>query len=171
MQILETLDEHAKKKKVPYLLIGGHAMNLLGFPRQTSDLDLLVKKSEASYWEEMILALGYECFQKHHVFCRYSAKGLDNWPIDLMLVDDEVFESLLAESIERELSGCSVHIPSAQHMIALKLHALKQHHPHREAKDTLDIAELLRLHEISNEEFQRMCEKYGRIDLYDKFKR
>ncbi len=114
---------------------------------------------------------GYECHQKHDVFCRYSPKGLDNWPIDLMLVNDRVFEPLMVDSVTAELSQCTVRIPSAHHMIALKLHALKQRHEHREAKDSLDVAELLRLNEISNEEFQHMCKKYDRMDLYDKFKK
>lgn len=171
MQLLKTLSEYSKNENLSFLLIGGHAVNALGYARQTSDLDMLIKRSDREAFTEKILSLDYVKFQDHEVFLRFKPDTLDNWPIDLMLVEDSVFQSLHDGAKEVEFSGADVLVPSPKHMIALKLHALKEKQEHREARDILDVIELLRLHTLDDDELRLMCEKYGRIDLYERLKK
>ena len=46
MIIYEDILREFRKQKVKYVLVGGIAVNLLGFLRTTSDLDILVEMSD-----------------------------------------------------------------------------------------------------------------------------
>lgn len=154
-----------------FLLIGGHAISAYGFRRQTGDIDLLVSKKSRDFWINLIESLGYTSTQKHEVFARFQPLDPGAWPFDLMFVSDEVFSALFAESNEITIGTAHVRIPSVRHMMALKLHALKQRQKHREIKDELDVSKLYELGIVPEDEFRQLCEKYDRIDVYDKFKK
>ena len=66
---------------------------------------------------------------------RSSAGAID---LDVMLVSDETFEKMAAQSKVTEFEQTPVSIPSIEHLIALKLHALKQDLRHRRLRDADD---------------------------------
>lgn len=173
MKLLDQLNTRALQHDIRYLIIGGHAINAYGFSRNTGDLDLLVRKADRDYWVQTILAYGYQANQQHEVFCRFSSVVQINWPVDLMLVEDAVFEQLWAESREEQFDQVKVRIPHIKHMIALKLHALKQRQEHREDKDLMDIKSLLKYNKniVSAAELRELCAKYNRADLYETLKK
>lgn len=173
MKILEYINLKTQGSAVEYLIIGGHAVNAYGFSRQTGDLDLLVSKKDRVFWIEAIKSLQYKIFQEHEAFCRFTPNAHINWPIDLMFVDDLVFKSILSESIFEDFYSVKVRIPHIKHLIALKLHALKQRQAHREDKDILDIKNLLSYNKsvIDEKTLLELCTKYDRLDLYEFFKK
>lgn len=168
MKILQILDETAKREKKRFLLIGGHAVNAHGYPRQTADLDILVSREDRDYWEEILKKLSYEPFQRQRVFSRWKPPTLGEWPIDLMYVARDVFEELLEKSEQHDFGLVAVAVPSKRHLVSLKLHALSQRQGHRESKDLLDVIELFARSNLTNDQLRELCEKYDRIDLYPK---
>ena len=46
MEILLSLAAAADKRKLKFLVIGGHAVNFYGHARQTADIDLLVRRTQ-----------------------------------------------------------------------------------------------------------------------------
>lgn len=48
MMLYEDILREFQKQKVKYVLVGGLAVNLLGFPRTTADMDILVEMSDAN---------------------------------------------------------------------------------------------------------------------------
>jgi hypothetical protein len=62
-----------------------------------------------------------------------------------MLVQQPTFQAMLAAAREVEILGAPVRIPSLDHLIALKLHALKHGRAHRFLKDFQDIEGLARI--------------------------
>ncbi|RMG42638.1 MAG: hypothetical protein D6719_05990 [Candidatus Dadabacteria bacterium] len=170
MKILEQINSHAHTAGVDFLVIGGHALNALGFSRQTGDLDLIVSKSDKEFWIKLVSDLGYKQVQTHEVFARFKPAALVAWPVDLMFVEPNVFAQLLSEAGISDFGCCKVKIPSIRHMLALKLHALKQRQKHREGKDVVDVIELLKLGNIAESTFRQLCEKYDRLDLYERLK-
>jgi len=54
------------------------------------------------------------------------------------------------------------------HLIALKLHALKQDLAHRQIKDFLDVVDLVAANKIDlkSEELKSIFQRYGSADLY-----
>ena len=62
--ILETVSKHLSAQHVPYALIGAMALGLYGFPRYTSDIDLITDSRSLHAILKIMDGLGYECFQK-----------------------------------------------------------------------------------------------------------
>lgn len=168
MKVLEGITHHCRQHGVHFLVIGGHAINAHGYARQTSDLDLLVAKSDRDFWLKLMEALRYSAVQTHEVFARFKPPDLAAWPIDFMFVDMEVFKQMLQEAVPADFGSINAEVPSLRHMLALKLHALKQRQKHREQRDILDVIKLKELSGISEAEFLELCRNYDRLDLYEK---
>src|SRR5437868_15482274 len=132
MKLLELLREISRAQNLPFLLIGGHAVNLWGYSRNTHDLDLLVRKTQLDQWQSVVACFGYSVFQEGPTFIQFNADGKNSvWPLDLMLVNDETFAKMFAASKAMRFADAQVSVPSIPHLIALKLHVLKQDLPHR----------------------------------------
>ncbi|MCI5066065.1 nucleotidyltransferase family protein [bacterium] len=171
MKILKRLSTEAEVAGVEFLVIGGHAINAYGYPRQTGDLDILSTADSRKFWTTTLERLGYEIIQDHEVFSRFKPPSLSFWPIDLMYVDAEVFKTMKAAGKDFDFGDIYASCPSIPHLIALKLHAMKQQSEYREAKDFLDISELYKRSDLNDSELLSLCERYGRIDVYERIKR
>src|SRR5262249_35038269 len=103
-------------------------------------------------------------------FTQFTPPEPTAWPVDLMFVSDSTFAKMLAGSLEVALVGTKVRIPSVDHLIALKLHALKYTHPRRELKDVLDVVNLIEANgiELNGERLLNLCERYGTKKIHDK---
>lgn len=155
---------------MPFLLIGGHAVNAYGVQRQTGDIDLIVKSSQRKAWEGLFVKIRYQSDQSDNRFIRYRPDTIAAWPIALMLVDDETFNKLYSESRLTDLGAIAVKVVSPQHLITLKLHALKVYQEHRYAKDYNDVIQLLRhaCPQLRDEALRELCEHYADVALYEK---
>lgn len=155
---------------MPFLIIGGHAINVYGISRQTGDLDLMVPLRAKPLWLELMKKLRYQEGQSDQRFSRFRAVQLDNWPIDLMYVDDKTFESIYKDSIQSDFGPTLARVISAAHLLILKLHALKYYQEHRFTKDYSDLrALMIKLDEnVEGEEFKGKCLKYASPQLYER---
>jgi hypothetical protein len=157
---LTTIARLMADKDLPALMIGGHAVTALGHARATFDLDLIIPRSAADLWRNEMLNLRYHLFAKSPNFHQYEAcLDLPLPPVDLMLVDDEIFKILEMS----RTSSSPIATPGASAMIALKLHAI--HQPSREdtAKDWSDILALVKVHQLSldDPEFAAIVLRHG----------
>lgn len=61
-------------------------------------------------------------------------------------------------------------IPKLQHVIALKVHAMKFGHARRFLKDFLDVVGLVKANrwDVASNEIRGIFERYGTSDLYEK---
>lgn len=170
MEILRTIALYAESNELPFLLIGGHAVNAYGIQRQTGDIDLLVRCNDAEKWSCLFDKLKYGKGQNDSRFMRFKPDTIAAWPVDLMLVDDQTFRKMLDESESKEIGAATVQVVSARHLITLKMHALKYYQAHRYVKDYNDLLQLLRDHckGIRNTDLLELCEKYATKELYDK---
>ena len=68
------------------------------------------------------------------------------------------------------IAGRKFTVPSVEHLIALKLHSIKNNPKLRENKDMADIVELIGVNkiEVRKDSFRDLCLKYGNKELYDK---
>lgn len=64
-------------------------------------------------------------------------------------------------------------VPTLEHLIILKLHALKHGGIARFLKDFLDVEYLIRYNkpDIKSHHMRELCEKYGPADIYEKISR
>lgn len=58
-ETLRTLAERLERESIPYAIVGGMALNLLGYTRQTTDVDILLTKSGLERFRERFIGRGY----------------------------------------------------------------------------------------------------------------
>jgi hypothetical protein len=156
--VLRTLNE----AHVPYLVIGGHAIILLGFLRNTFDLDILIAEEFLGSARHALGAIGYSDYFETDAFLQLQApQGLP--PLDLMIVDDQTFLRLNRFTEHRVLDGERILIPDALRLVALKLHATRSATRSRQETDWQDIIGVLRAarQDLDNTELKEIVERYG----------
>lgn len=173
MSFFSAIHEEARKRRLRFLVIGGLAVNHFGFSRDTADLDFFVSQDEKQPWLEVLSEFGYEKYHDGGAFIQYAAPEKSAWPVDLMLVQEKTFAPIFTASEKANLFGVETRVPSLEHLLALKLHALKNTRAHRFLKDFLDVENLIRINklEIKSDKIRELFDKYGTRDVYEKVSR
>ena len=157
------------RSKIPLLVIGGHAVGAHGAQRDTVDLDCLVVAERREEMKAFLESRGFEETARHESFSRYRHGSLTYPLLDVMQVDARTWELMWGGSQLKEIRGLPVRVHAVIHLIALKLHAIRQN-PDRELQDADDIVRLLRVnaHLYSNEDLRAVFERYQLLPLLDK---
>jgi hypothetical protein len=152
-----------------FLLIGGLAVGFHGYSRFTEDVDFLVSRPEADRWIARIEAAGLATVSRKENFAQFTQT--DGMGLDLMFVSDETFEKMWTVALKKDFRGKSVKVVSLEHLLALKLHALKQKLPHRTFKDAEAVEQLARknLLDLNTPEYEALFLKYGSREIYEMF--
>jgi len=155
-----------------FLVIGGYAVAAHGHTRATFDVDFLVRRAERDDWFTRLLAAGMKLFGATNAFAQFS-QNLDGDGLDLMFVDEPTFDRMWQASEDRDFGDGRARVPSLDHLLALKLHALKQALPHRTSKDAEDVEMLARRNGLNlrDPRYEELFLKYGNRELYDTFLR
>lgn len=170
MGLFEQINRQARQQGLDFLVIGGLAVNFYGYSRETADLDLLIRRDARAAWGGLLSRLGYTVEQDAEAFVQLAPPRSGEWPVDLMMVRAPTFVPMLAESREVEMYGVRLRIPSLGHLLALKLHALKNTRAHRFLKDFQDVEGLVRINQLDlkSEKVRQLFLKYGNLELYEK---
>ncbi|MBI5144707.1 MAG: nucleotidyltransferase family protein [Candidatus Omnitrophica bacterium] len=159
-----------KKINVPCVLIGGFAVNYYKVTRQTADVDFLITKDGYKEILSLLEAEGLKEDYTQEVFARLTTEVPYFMDLDFMFVDKETLDKIIKDGKMVEIAEQKFIVPCLNHLIALKLHAIKHNPKTREFKDFLDIAELIKVNkvDIKSDEFKGLCLKYGTEELYNK---
>jgi Uncharacterised nucleotidyltransferase len=170
MNLFAWLDETARAQGLSFLIIGGHAVNAHGFARVTQDLDLLIRAAEVEKWLAALKAVGYEVVHDGGKFLQLSDSAKGGSPLDLMLVNEQTFSQMKAASKEAQIQKFPFLIPCLDHLLALKMHALKHGPSRRGYKDLVDVLSLIDANEIDvrSDKFRSLCDKYGDAKIYER---
>jgi hypothetical protein len=154
--------------RLPFLVIGGYAVAAHGYPRLTYDLDMMIARSTAEEWKTLLAGQGFRVLAEQTTFVQFARDG-DELGLDLMLVSDETFRGLMVDSQPIRFGATEARVPSLDHLLALKLHVLKQDLRHRVAKDLNDVIMLVLKNglDIRQEKYEKLFLKYGNAELYD----
>jgi hypothetical protein len=160
------LAARAESEGIPIVLVGGNAINLHAYFRATFDVDLLICEKDAERSLSFFRQNGYDLFHRTRNFIRlhFAADPAAALPIDLMLADDATFEKIRQQSRRCDLgNGLTLPIPSALHLIAMKLHALRSPARAESGVDLLDVRHLIKsAHiDISGREFTDIAQRYA----------
>ena len=165
--IFELIHSVLEKKKIPAVLIGGFAVNAYEYTRQTMDIDFLMGEEDYGQVLGDFEKIGFKEIARKKLCARFQAPPPHAWSVDIVFSDLETVKKISEAGKEVKISGLIFKIPSLPHLIALKLHAIKQD-PRRELKDLQDIVELIRHHkmDIKTPAFQELCLRHGSQKLY-----
>ena len=169
---LSVIDDRARRLSLPYLLIGGHAVNVYAEPRATLDVDLLVQQEDKTRWVSMLSDEGFQLSRDGGNFLQFQPPYGTNWRLDLMLVNADTFQKLKADSREVSSLGLRIIVPSPLHLIALKLHAMVHGPTDRYEKDFVDIVGIARNEKLDpqSELLGDIFARFGTVEIYDRFK-
>ena len=161
------------KAKVPFVLVGGFAVNHYKVSRATADVDLIMTEESYARALPLLEQNGYRETMRTSLFARLGARGVLLMDLDVLFVDQKTFDGIARESGKTEIEGKKIKIPSLSHLIALKLHSLRNNFVHREIPDLSDIVNLIKINQIDvkRDSFRELCLKYGTQELYDRILR
>jgi hypothetical protein len=172
MELRDFIDLGHQEPALQFLIIGGYAVAAHGHTRATFDVDLLVRRSDQPVWMSRATQAGLKLEGETRNFAQFSQSGLADG-LDLMFVDDPTFHQMWQASEERAFGESMARVPCLDHLIALKLHALKQGLPHRTSKDAEDVETLARRNrlDLAEPRYEKLFLKYGTRELYATFLR
>jgi hypothetical protein len=170
MPLFVQLSEAARDQGLAFLVVGGHAVIQHGFQRGTEDMDILACKDDRPRWLRLAERLGYRVFRDGGSFVQFEAADLSEWDLDVMFVAAETFARLRAEAQAARVEGVGVSVPSLQHLLSLKVYALKHGHGLRVLKDMTDVAELLAVNRVDPRAawVRELFERYGDLETYER---
>lgn len=159
-----------RKQKVSICLIGGFAVNYYKVSRHTADVDFLITEEDFKEILDTLEKSGYKQDFIQKVFVRFKSNNLSLLDIDFMFVDKGTLDKIIESGKEITITKEKFIIPSLEHLIALKIHALKYNYKIRLLKDLPDIINLIRFNnvDIKSDKFRNLCLKYGDKEIYNK---
>jgi predicted nucleotidyltransferase len=159
-----------RKAKIPFVLIGGFAVNYYRVTRATADIDILMTDLDFQTALPLLEKRGYQLVTQTDLFVRFVHRECEWMDLDIMFIDRDTINGIVKEGKEVEMLGTKVTVPSLEHLIALKLHSIKHNPEHREFRDLGDIVELIRRNQLDvrSDGFRDLCLKYGTDELYRK---
>lgn len=168
MNVLDIIHEQFAKAGIRYLVVGGCAVYAYGVDRNTDDVDILIEEHTAEAAVQALSRYGYHEHERGHLVSRMIPAQPILPIVDLMYVDTPTMDTMWRDSRTLPLGQHSHHLPSPQHLINMKLHALRHGGEGRRTKDALDVLELARLHEINLKagDFQETCLRFGGPEVY-----
>jgi len=172
MSVIASISRAAAEEHLPFLLIGGYAVLAHGFVRTTGDIDLLVRKSQATEWQKLLERLKFEVKFSGPTFLQFNPSPEGKLPLDLMFVSDTNFDPMFAAAKEIETEGAATKVVSLPHLFALKCHAFRSQ-PHRAMKDVEDLVQLTKINKLDLNEpsLRTILLKHGGQEFYELLKR
>ena len=173
MNLFQNVERSARDRGLTFVVIGGLAVIEHGYSRLTTDFDLLVSREQKEHWHGLLVDLGYELTHERETFRQYTVRAGTGWPVDLMLVNQDTFTPMLSAAKMSVIQGANLPLAALEHLLALKLHALKHSHLRRFLKDFQDVVQLVSINKIdlNSPHIRDLFLKYGNSDLYDKIRR
>ena len=173
MNPLRAIAARAAENGLGFLVAGGHAVILHGYPRNTFDVDLIIRRDDQGQWAQLAQGLGYSLHREGPTFLQFNPSGSQALPLDLMLVNDGTFTKLSVEAVSGPTSAGGARVVSLRHLLALKCHAIKHGHAARVGKDADDVVNLVKANrlDLNDPEIREIFQKHGTPELYAKIQR
>jgi hypothetical protein len=173
LRTIARFNEAAVDAGLSFVVIGAHAVAAHGFARATSDFDVLTSRKQREDWLKVMTNLGYSQFHDGGNFLQFTSSTANEWNIDLMLTDESTFTKIVTSAQKATIGGSVVRIPTLDHLIALKLHALKFGRTSRFLKDLDDVINLIVANKVDvhGADFKQLVEQFGTTDLYEQLVR
>ena len=168
--VFHLIADVTEKEGITCILIGGFAVNHYKVSRQTADIDFLITKEDYDKMIGPLVKAGYKRSSSQDNFAQLISGKLSLMNIDFMFVDQDTLDQIKNEGKEIKIAGQRLIVPSLNHLIALKLHSIKNNPKIRLAKDFPDIVSLIRINEVNvaDKKFKELCYKYGTEKIYNK---
>jgi hypothetical protein len=166
--IFQFLADLFRENGIHAVLVGGYAMNAYRLQRMTFDIDFMICEKDLDKIKPVLLSVGYEIFNQTNAFVQFKSNQQGLRDIDLLLVDENTLSKILSQGKTVHFAQSDFIVPSAVHLLAMKLHAIHGNKDRR-IKDIPDISHLVKSGEInlSDGAIRQIFEKYEALELYN----
>jgi hypothetical protein len=166
--IFDRLAMVLSQNQVAAVLIGGFALHFHQVDRETTDIDLLVGDADFEKLAQGLRQLGYSQGPHNKVFARFESTQA--MTIDLLFVDATTLKQIVASGSTVKVGASDFVVPSLEHLLSLKLHAIRQNPKVREAIDLPDIIRLVRANHVDTRgsEFRSLCLRFASEEIYNR---
>ncbi|MFC1643512.1 nucleotidyltransferase [Chlamydiota bacterium] len=168
--IFDLVYDEFEKANIAYVLVGGFSLGAYGVMRQTMDVDFIINEKDLSCAKKILEKTGYKEYMTHDIFSRFTHDNVEMMDVDLLLIEEITLNKILEKCKNILISNKEIPVPCLNHLIALKLHAIKNNEKDRIMKDLPDIVSLIRENKIDvkTEEFKELSCKFGNREIYEK---
>ncbi len=158
---------------IPFLVGGGFAVNAHGFARTTADIDLLIGENDLPAARHALEGAGYRSEGTTELVSRFTPPPGLCFAVDLLPLEAPTFAALCAAAVARPFAGREVRVPALDHLLAMKIHAMKHDRMLRGLKDLQDIAHLARAHGRTAEDagLRDLCLRFGSQEIWESVKK
>jgi len=167
--VFAMLAEIFREAGIKAMLIGGYAVNAYHHARYTNDIDFMIVAGDFPKVGKLLQKSGYQEIMRTDLFIRLKSSYGDETILDFLLIDPATMEKMQKDGKETTIAGETFSLPSIFHLIAMKLHAIKNSKHARQLVDFPDIIAILEKNGINvyDASFKQMCLKFGTAELYD----
>jgi hypothetical protein len=165
--IFRSLIDFFKQAEIDYAVVGAFALKAYGYLRATQDVDFLVRGSYQNRIIAFLESLGYETIYRSAGYSNHVHPLANLGRLDFIYVEGETADIILSDAKPLlVLDDISVPVVKAEHLIALKVFAMKND-PERSFREMADLQYLIKLPGLDLEEIRGYFEKYGQTEKYD----
>lgn len=112
---LRRLSRELKRAGVPFVLVGGFAVNAYGFSRATGDIDFLMTEEDFEKALPLLEAIGVKLLQRQHLYATLKHEAV-LMKVDILFTDKKTMEEILKETKETTVKGEKFLIPSLERL-------------------------------------------------------
>ena len=165
-RILKTLVHELGERDVRFGVVGGVALAAYGIARMTVDLDLVAEGEEQERVVEVLESLGYETLHRSRGYSNHQHADQALGRVDVVYVRGTTSRRLFDACRRLEgPGGVEVSVPSAEHLAAMKLVAMKND-PDRLWQDLADIRQLMALPGVDRQAIRASFDRHGFTEHY-----
>ena len=166
VKVLGELVRFFEGKQIPYAVIGGVGLAGYGMSRATLDLDFVVEGESQKAVVDHLESLGYQTLYRSTGYSNHQHALPEMGGVNVVYVRGETSRRIFEASRPLEgPDGKLVPVPSPEHLIAMKVVAMKND-PSRAHQDLADIQFLMSRPDVDREEVQRQFEKHGLLERF-----
>lgn len=159
------------KEGTRFALAGAFALHAYGLSRATFDLDFVTEADVRERIVAFLESLGYETLYASQGYSNHLHPDPEMGRIDLIYVDSETAERLFrSPGATLRLGDRELRVPRAEHLAAMKVHAMKND-PGRRFQEMADIRFLLQLDGVDSEEIRGYFVDSGLVEVFDEITR
>lgn len=169
--VLDRVDAFLTSGGWPFALAGGVALAAYGNPRLTLDLDIVTDADAQAALVAWMESAGYATLYRSSGFSNHSHHSREWGRVDFIYVRDQTASKLFAGvQIVPGPGGRPVPVPRKEHLIAMKVQAMKND-PTRTLQEMADVGYLLTLDGTNREEAREYFATAGLLDRWKELTR
>ena len=169
--VIAEVTRFLSQRGIRHGVAGAVALHAYGLTRATRDLDLVVEETGREAILSHLASLGYELLQSSEGFSNHLHADRRWGRLDFIYVDASTAKVLFGAAKELEVfPGARLPVPSPEHLIAMKVQAIKND-PTRALQDLADIQALLALPAVDEEKVRGYFLKHGLADRFEALQR